>query len=446
MGLPLVVESWIWYSICTLVVIFRIISRTLHVKSILRLQIDDWMIIVALASHTAFIAAINKESHYSSNLIAPGENVNTFSAAERASRIYGSKLTVVVEQLQCLTVWLVKSCLVILYYRLTKSLRLNKFVIALGVYVLVGFIVMEILYFGVWCRPFHNYWALPTPSKQCDAATNHLITNAVFNISSDVIMLCIAFSLFVGNNLAWNRKLILGGVFGLGIFSILSAVLNKYYSFTHPFGSQWTFWYVRESSTALIVANIPFTWTLLRRMFKLGAFHNDDTVSTIKYHSQRSARGRTAPKIAPGNGTRKTNSHSHSHTSSDLNSPTRTRHPSLSVDVSKAKNWRQQGVYGREDADALGIDPWDFGNEGIEPVEGETKSDNVSIAHTDASPKSQRARRLRDEEAQSSMQASLSPTYHDFLQMLHDENEPNHLHDVHEKEEESEAAREAEPV
>jgi hypothetical protein len=53
---------------------------------------------------------------------------------------------------------------------------------------------------------------------------------------------------------------------------ILSAILNKYYSFTQPFGAMWTFWYIRESSTALITANIPFTWTLLRRAFNLHSF------------------------------------------------------------------------------------------------------------------------------------------------------------------------------
>lgn len=131
----------------------------------------------------------------------------------------------------------------------SQQLRANIAVKILAVYVGVGFVVMEILYFGVWCRPFHNYWALPTPNPQCDAATNHLITNAVLNISSDLIMLCIAFTLFGRSRLPLNRKAILCGIFSLGVFVILAAILNKYYSFTHPFGSQWTYWYVRESST-----------------------------------------------------------------------------------------------------------------------------------------------------------------------------------------------------
>lgn len=38
-----------------------------------------------------------------------------------------------------------------------------KFVTA---YVVLGFVLMEILYLGVWCRPFHDYWAVPTDNSR----------------------------------------------------------------------------------------------------------------------------------------------------------------------------------------------------------------------------------------------------------------------------------------
>ncbi|KAK7749256.1 hypothetical protein SLS62_008335 [Diatrype stigma] len=45
---------------------------------------------------------------------------------------------------------------------------------------------------------------------------------------------------------------------------VLSAILNKYYSFHTPFAPDWTYWYIRESSTAILTANLPLTYTLLR--------------------------------------------------------------------------------------------------------------------------------------------------------------------------------------
>jgi hypothetical protein len=58
------------------------------------------------------------------------------------------------------------------------------------------------------------------------------------------------------------------------VLQILCAVLNKYYSFVHPFSPMWTYWYIREASTAIFVANMPMCWALMRRLFNLRAFHN----------------------------------------------------------------------------------------------------------------------------------------------------------------------------
>ena len=117
--LSLKIESYIWYGCCVALVACRILSRTLLFGTIKSLKVDDWLMILTLAPYTVLIVTINIVTNTSSNLIAPGEDVNTFSQADRDERIYGSKLILVVEQMQCCTVWLVKACLLILYNRLT---------------------------------------------------------------------------------------------------------------------------------------------------------------------------------------------------------------------------------------------------------------------------------------------------------------------------------------
>ena len=57
-------------------------------------------------------------SQTSSNLIDPNENV-VLDAAEIATREYGSKWVLVVEQMQISTIWLMKYCLLLMYNRLT---------------------------------------------------------------------------------------------------------------------------------------------------------------------------------------------------------------------------------------------------------------------------------------------------------------------------------------
>jgi hypothetical protein len=153
---------------------------------------------------------------------------------------------------------------------------------------------METLYFGVWCHPFSQYWAVPpnssmfflcdscaclTVPEQCSAATNHLIVNAVFNISSDLIILSIPLPLLFRVRLPKKNKTILFAIFLIGAFTIVAAALNKYYSFTNPFGSEWTIWYLRESYTAILCANLPLTYPLIQRVFGLRNW-NSHTYST----------------------------------------------------------------------------------------------------------------------------------------------------------------------
>ncbi|KAJ9663617.1 hypothetical protein H2201_005578 [Coniosporium apollinis] len=373
--LELAVESWIWFAFVMAVAIARFVSRTLLLGSPKKLQVDDWVMIFALITYTTMIVSINIVADYNSNLLPPDFDMSTLTNEDIDEREYGSKMILVVEQCQIVTIWAVKACLLIMYYRLTVALKENLTIKVLAGYVAFAFVLMEILYLGVWCRPFSNYWAVPTPNIQCNAATNHLITNAVFNLSSDLILLTMALQMLVRSRLPLRRKLILCCVFGLGIFVILSAVLNKYYSFSQPFGSMWTFWYVREASTALLVGNLPFTWTLLRRVFKLNAFENSSRNNSatgppsVRYHTPRTARSRKSWQRPPpidgaevdtGSGGRKCSSGSTSGgTSTNGSVGDQNRRPSAVA--ASGRTWRDQNLFGRADAEAL--EPWDYGED-----------------------------------------------------------------------------------
>lgn len=97
----------------------RVVSRSLLLGSLKHMKIDDYLMVLTLAPYTVLVAVINIVAHTSSNLLEPGADVNTFTQADRDERIYGSKLILVVEQMQISTVWLTKTCLLILYFRLT---------------------------------------------------------------------------------------------------------------------------------------------------------------------------------------------------------------------------------------------------------------------------------------------------------------------------------------
>lgn len=154
--------------------------------------------------------------------MTPDEMAN-LTPSSTESRVRGSKLVLVVEQCMIMTTWGCKICLLIIYHRLMyvrlyetqrylltehsrAALNKNEFLVKLvSAYVVLSWVVMEGLWLGFWCRPFHDYWAVPTSNSkrlvvcpreeahlsavQCATGTHHMIVNAVFNISSDAILL-----------------------------------------------------------------------------------------------------------------------------------------------------------------------------------------------------------------------------------------------------------------
>ena len=96
-------------------------------------------------------------------------------------------------------------------------------------YIVLGFVVIEVVYFGIVCRPFRQYWAMPVSAKNSQCATyhNYSIVQMVFNISSDFGLIIIP-SVMVGTTrLPLGRKFVLIGIFSMAALTIMAAIMNK---------------------------------------------------------------------------------------------------------------------------------------------------------------------------------------------------------------------------
>lgn len=224
--------------------------------------------------YTVLIVFLNVDATVETNLIDP-HDIPKLTHDDIVRRTWGSKMVLLVEQCECAVQWGTKACLLILYWRLTQNLTQHVVVKVVAVYVVVTYVVMEVLYFGYWCRPFHDYWQTPTDNVQCTTALHHLITNLSFNLSSDLLIMSIPLPLFLKAQMDLKRKLLLILPFTMGVFTIICAILSKHLSFTQPFSAEWVFWYCREASTAMIVTNMPYSWALIRRAFGLKSFFGD---------------------------------------------------------------------------------------------------------------------------------------------------------------------------
>lgn len=93
---------------------------------------------------------------------------------------------------------------------------------------------------------------------------DYAIVQGIFNISSDVFMMLIPFPLILAVSVPFKQKVILLVIFSMGIFVIVAAVLTKAEFFISIYSDDYMFWYTREASVAVYVANLPCIWPLLR--------------------------------------------------------------------------------------------------------------------------------------------------------------------------------------
>lgn len=151
----------------------------------------------------------------------------------------------------------------------------------------LGYILTMALLWGFWCTPIYEYWAVPVricmfaPSAlqesntvfvltgstaQCATYYHHMMFATAWNISSDLMLLCVPIPIIARSQLPLKRKIILCAVLGLGILNVIIAVLNRYYNFNNPDDLGYVYFYVAEVATAVFVGNIPLCWPLFRRI------------------------------------------------------------------------------------------------------------------------------------------------------------------------------------
>ncbi|KAK0639205.1 hypothetical protein B0T16DRAFT_337132 [Cercophora newfieldiana] len=268
--MSLVALAWSLWSLALVSVICRFVSRRIlsGPKFWKDLKSDDYMMILALLLLAGVAYTTNEIAANGSNYVEEGATDN-WTEEQYASARWGSKMLVAKEEVMLTCIWLVKFCLLILYGRMTSGLRESLAVKITAGYCLLTYILAQVLYLGAWCRPVSNYWAVPIPPghDQCKNYHNHLITVTILHVSSDLFTLAIPIPMIIRTRLPLRQKIVLCGVFSLGVLVVLLAILNRVFNFVMPHDLVFLAWYNGEASTAVIIANIPFCWPLVRRVF-----------------------------------------------------------------------------------------------------------------------------------------------------------------------------------
>ncbi|KAH7327470.1 hypothetical protein BKA65DRAFT_435157 [Rhexocercosporidium sp. MPI-PUGE-AT-0058] len=239
-------------------------------------HLEDWLMCIVICCYSCLLVLVNVSAHYQTNLYPMEDEARILSdPAEIQDRILGSKIVVALEQCMLLVTWGVKICVWTFLLRLHRNLP--RFETALWLqfaYFWTGLFVIEIMYFSVLCNPFSQYWAVPVTNPECATYHKYSVVQMVFNISSDVGLILTPLPMVWVAQLPLKRKLILTFIFGLASFTVMAALMNKYYNFASPLTTVYQLWYIREASISLVVSNLICTWQLLQKIFHFRSFSN----------------------------------------------------------------------------------------------------------------------------------------------------------------------------
>ncbi|ATZ46002.1 hypothetical protein BCIN_01g06820 [Botrytis cinerea B05.10] len=266
---------------------FRILNATWVMA---KMRFEDWLMCVTMCFYTVLLILINVSARYETNLFPPDQLASIMADPDDvASRIYGSIIVIPLEQCMLASTWCVKICIWLFLWRLCRNLpNLQMALKILMGYIAVGYVVIMFVYYVGVCRPFKQYWAVPVQDEQCATYQHYSIVQMVFNISSDFGLILIPLWMFYIARLPPMRKAILMGVFSLAVFTILAAILNKYYNFSSPMTTTYQLWYIRESSVAIWVGNLICCWQIVQKIFKARSFDNQK--AEIDMHPEMIAR------------------------------------------------------------------------------------------------------------------------------------------------------------
>ncbi|CAO2655413.1 Nn.00g104770.m01.CDS01 [Neocucurbitaria sp. VM-36] len=185
------------------------------------------------------------------------------------------KFRYVLEELQIITIWLVKACLLVLYWRIfpvETNIWRRRSLQSISAFCCISFLVVQISVIA-WCQPMEAHWDLHTTNAQCIAYHGHTAVTLAFNIPNTILIMLLPVPF-----IPTPRRLLLAILFILGALvlatgiisrsSILmtsSLVVNSLVNGTAPFASTQPFlhWYTSESTLSIIFANLPFLTSLV---------------------------------------------------------------------------------------------------------------------------------------------------------------------------------------
>ncbi|UPK96001.1 hypothetical protein LCI18_006936 [Fusarium solani-melongenae] len=221
---PTLLVCWWATSFCTLIILLRLAGRFIRTE---RLFTEDRVAALALIPLYARMACV----HY---ILIYGTNNAQFDGVELTDeqirqKTIASGLVLASRVFYAATLWVLKTAILEFLHRLTRATWERSWqtsLYAIRIILAVTFVAVVISDL-IECRPFRAYWqVLPDPGGQCRQGYVQLITMAVCNVLTDLLLVIFPIPIIVTSSMTLKRKFQLVLLFSLSL-SVVGVTLYR---------------------------------------------------------------------------------------------------------------------------------------------------------------------------------------------------------------------------
>ncbi|KAI1877212.1 uncharacterized protein JN550_001284 [Neoarthrinium moseri] len=211
---PTLLVCW-WITLfCATIILLRIVGRFIRSEKLFK---EDKVAAFAIIPLFLRMALVQVILVYGTN---NAELPLDLSEEEIRRKSIGSGLVLVTRILYATTLWILKTAILEFFKRLTSTswkrsseITLTIIRCTLGV-TFVGVVISDL----AECQPFHNYYqVLPDPGGQCRQGYAQLLTMAVCNIITDLLLVIFPVSIILRSHMPKKRKVQLTLLFSLSL-------------------------------------------------------------------------------------------------------------------------------------------------------------------------------------------------------------------------------------
>ncbi|KAF4980771.1 hypothetical protein FZEAL_3285 [Fusarium zealandicum] len=299
---PTLLVCWWATSFCTLIILLRLAGRFIRTE---RLFTEDRVAALALVPLYARMACV----HY---ILINGTNNAQFDGhvltdEQLRKKSIASGLVLASRIFYAATLWVLKYAILEFLHRLTRATWERAWetsLYAIRIILAATFIAIVISDL-VECRPFSHYWqVLPDPGAQCRQGYVQLITMAVCNVLTDLLLVIFPIPIIVTSQMTIKRKIQLVLLFSLSL-SVVGVTLYRVPHIVEENGRQ-------QYRSLLASVELLFA-TASANSLVLGSFMRDRGLKKAKFR-----RSSVAESLDPSINPRRPTLHRHWGSDEDL--------------------------------------------------------------------------------------------------------------------------------